>query len=199
MNAEDGGVSAKRLKSPLRFGEIVGVASVVIAGLGLYVSYANHTRDQQAAIQSAHEEAAVHAVLVLRAEGQGASVRLEPANPDQVVQNQTFYFPSAVRRGPVQTTGEGRLEAAWFASGLKQALRGADDDGAEHDLPVAVRTDYVQDGEIHTDQALYRIGFSIHRRLLQGAEVRIEGLALGRRGIGPGLQAAADAAWPQKP
>jgi hypothetical protein len=196
MDGDDGRSKAKRLRSPLGLGEAVGLASVIIAGLGLYFSYANHVRDQQAADQAAHAQAAVRSVLVLRAEGDGAKVRLEPANPDQVVQSQTFYFPSAVRADPVHTTGEGRLDVAWFAGGLKRALHGADDDGAEHELPVIVQTAFVQDGETRSDQALYKIGFSIHRRLLQGAEVRIEGVALSRRTVGPAAQAAVDAAWP---
>jgi hypothetical protein len=201
MNADDGGAKAKRQRSLLGFGEVVGLTSVVIAGLGLYFSYASRSHDQQAATQEAHAQAAqaaARSVLVLRAEGEGDRVRLEPANPEQVVQNQALYFPSDVRGDVVQTTGEGRLETGWFAGGLKRALHGADDDGAEHELPLAVQTTFVQDGEVHTDQALYKVGFSIHRRLLQGAKVRIEGLAFSRRGLGPNLQAAVDAAWPKK-
>jgi hypothetical protein len=186
---------AKGLRSPLGLGEAVGLASVIIAGLGLYFSYASHVREQQAASQAAHTQAVVRSVLVLRAQGEGAQVRLDPANPDQVVQSQAFYFPSAIRADVVRATGEGRLDAAWFADGLKKALHGADDDGGEHELPVIVQTTFVQDGETHTDQALYKIGFSIHRRLLQGAEVRIEGLALSRRNVGQAPQTAADAAW----
>ena len=203
---ESEAAKAKRLKSPIRFGEAVALTGVIIAGLGLYFTYSARQHDLQDAARAAaqaSQQAKVQAPLILRGEGEGGQIRLTPASGDQVVQSQTFYFPAAVRSDAVQITGEGRIEAGWFAAGLKRALHGADDNGAEHDMPVAVETSFLDHGDLRTDRSLYQIGFSIHPRLMQGAEVRIEGLAVSRRGLSNDLQATADAAWarvaPTKP
>jgi hypothetical protein len=196
MNADEGEAARKRrLQLPIRMGEAVALIGVVIAGLGLYVSCADRDRDKQEAAREAQQRAQAQSVLVLRGEGEGGSIRLTPVNPNQVVQSQALYFPSAVRGGPVQITGEGRLEAGWFADGLKRALHGAADNGSEQNLPVGIATTFVEDGVVMTDSSLYRIGFTVHPRLLQGADVSIEGVAVSHRGLSGGLQGAVDAAW----
>ena len=195
MNAGDGDAGAnKRSRAPFNLGEVIGLTGVVIAGLGLFFSYVSHERDRQAADQAERLRAQVQSVLVLRGEGEGSRIRLAPANPDQIIQNQTFYFPSAIRGDAVRITGSGHLDADWFAAGLKRALHGAYDNGAEHEMPVVALTNFLEDGEVRTDQALYQIGFTIHLRLLQSAEVRMEGVALSRRGLA-GPQAAVNTAW----
>ncbi len=171
-SGEGDAARAKRLKSPIRFGEAVALTGVLIAGLGLYFTYSDRQHDKQEAARAAaqaSQQAKVQAPLILRGDGEGGQIRLTPANADQVVQSQTFYFPANVRGDPVQITGEGRLEAGWFAAGLKRALHGADDNGSEHDLPVAVETTFLDHGDQRTDRAIYQIGFSVHPRLMQGA------------------------------
>jgi hypothetical protein len=193
----------RRLQLPIRLGEAVALTGVIIAGLGLYISHADRQRDKQEAEREAQQHAQAKSILVLRGEGAGGSIHLAPANPDQVVQSEVFYFPSTVRKGPVQITGEGHIDAGWFAGGLKRTLRGAADDGSEHNLPIVISTTFVEDGDVKTDNALYQLGFSIHPRFLQGAEVRIEGVAMTRRELASASQAVADAAWarqmPTKP
>ncbi len=192
----------RRLQSPIGLREGVGLLSVVIAGLGLYVSYLQN-RDHQQERQDEQQRARAQSALILRGEGDGGRIKLEPANGGQVVQSQAFYFPGDVRSGAVQITGQGHIEAGWFADGLKKALHGTADGGGERSLPVAITTSYVEDGEVRTDTALYQVGFTVHPRMLQSAEVRIEGLALSRRGLTGNPQAAADSAWarqaPAKP
>jgi hypothetical protein len=196
MIGEEGEAARKRrLQLPIRLGEAVALIGVIIAGLGLYVSCADRDRDKQEAAREAQQRAQSQSVLILKGDGEGGRIRLTPVNPNQVVQSQVFYFPSAVRGGPVQTTGEGRVEVGWFADGLKRALHGAADNGSEQDLPVGIYTTFVQDGAVLTDAAIYRVGVTIHPRLLQGAEVNIEGVALDRRGLTGGLQGAVDTAW----
>lgn len=189
MEEDKAKTRGERLSVP--FKDLLALLSVAIAGLGLFLAYANHRKDRIDAVQQAQ----AHTVLILRGEGGGPRLRLVPANSNQVVQSQTFYFPSAVRSSPVQITGDGHLDAGWFASGLKKALRGKDDDGAEHSLPAAIVTTYVQDGDTRSDLSLYQVGFSIHTRLLQPATVQLEGMALNRRGLNGAPQAAVDAAW----
>ncbi len=169
----------------------------------MYISHADRQRDKQEAALEARQTAQAKSILVLRANGEGGRIRLAPANADQVVQSQVFYFPSPVRKGPIQITGEGRIDVGWFADGLKRTLHGAADDGSEQNLPVGISTTFVEDGDVKTDNSLYQLGFTVHPRLLQGAEVRIEGVALSRRALAGALQGVVDAAWarqaPSKP
>jgi hypothetical protein len=204
MNADESEAARKRRwQWPIRLGEAVAVIGVIIAGLSLYVSHADRERDKQEAAREAQQREQAKSVLVLRGEGEGGRIRLTPANPDQVVQSQVFYFPSAIRTGPVQITGEGHIDAGWFAGGLKRALHGSADDGSEQNLPVGISTTFVEDGDVKTDTSLYQIGFTIHPRLFQGAEVRIEGIALSHRALAGALRAVTDASWarqaPAKP
>jgi hypothetical protein len=188
---ESGAAKGRRLQTSIRLSEVAGLIGVLIAGLSLFLTYADRRKDKLEAAKQAQAQS----VLILRGDGGGDRIRLVPANPGQVVQSQVFYFPAAVRSGSVQITGEGRVDADWFAAGLKKALHGKDDDGAEHSLPVSVATTFMEDGEAHTDLSLYQIGFTIHPRLLQAAQVRLEGVALGRRGLTGAPQGAANAAW----
>ena len=185
-------------KKFLRMAEAIALMSVIIAGLGLFLSYSQWSdsrKERREAQQQDQQRAQVRSALVLRGEGRGGQIRLQPVRDDQVVQSVVFYFPSAIHAGPVRITGAGHLDAGWFADGLKAALKGADDKGSDHELPVGVETVYVEDGDSRTDRSIYEVAFSIHKRMLQSAEVGLEGLALSRRGVGGGLQGAVDAAW----
>lgn len=196
MNGDEGEPARKwRLRLKLGLGEVVALSGVVIAGLGLYFSHADHERDLQQAALEAQQREQVQSVLILRGEGGGGRIRLTPANGEQVVQSQMFYFPSAVRADAVHITGDGHLDAHWFADGLKNALHGSADDGSEQNLPVGIFTTFVENGQVKADASLYQLGYTIHPRFLQGAEVRIEGIALGRRAVSGALQGAVDGVW----
>src|ERR1700761_5309081 len=96
---EDAARRGKGLKSPIRLGEAVALIGVVIAGLGLYLTYSEHQHDKQdaaRAAQDAQRQAQDRAMLVLRGDGEGDQLRLVPANGDLVVQSQVFYFPAGV-------------------------------------------------------------------------------------------------------
>ena len=54
---------------------------------------------------------------------------------------------------------------------------------------------FIEDGQTKTDQAIYRIGYSTHPRVLRADKVEMEGLSLVRRGVGEDIQRAVDAVW----
>lgn len=102
-----------------------------------------------------------------------------------------MWFPSAIRSGSVETTGNPRLEAGWIEDGLRQVAG-----KAKHGrVPVGVQTVYIDDGVLKTDNAVYELAYRVHPRFLLGAKVELEGLSLARRGVTGSLQAAADALW----
>jgi hypothetical protein len=186
-------MSPKRL--PLRWltlGEIVGVLAVIIAALGLWESHREHA-------EAAKEHAAEIAAGALKStflmtgalDRESDAVRLTPVHPDQVIQTQTVWFPSAIRAASVETTGNPRLEARWIEEGLRE-VAGHVKQGR---VPVGVQTVYIDDGQTKTDTAVYELAYSLHPRLLLGDKVRLEGLSLARRGVTGSLQGAVNGLW----
>jgi hypothetical protein len=189
-------------KLPIRWltvGEIVAVAAVVIAGLGYWDSRRERSQEDQERAAAARERKAEERanavkhtfILTGTPDGSGGRIRLAPVNPEQVIQTQTLVFPTPVREDDVETTGNPRIERGWFDGGLKKARKGKD----AGRVPVGVVTTYIEGGETKTDRSIYQIGYSLHSRMLRGAEVELDGLSLSRRALGGDLQAPVDALW----
>ncbi|MDQ0466259.1 hypothetical protein QO010_004052 [Caulobacter ginsengisoli] len=185
----------------LTLAEIVGVAALLIAGLGYWDSHRERTQeDRERAAARAERQAEAKAqvlkasfLMIAEPEEDGARLRLASANPDQVIQTQTLWFPAQIRRAPAETTGNPRLQSEWLESGLRKT------DLRRGRLPVVVQTVYVADGQTRTDRALYFVGFNLKSRLLRPARLELEGLSLSRRDVAGDPQAAADEAWAVKP
>ena len=176
----------------LTLGEIVGVAAVVIAGLGLWENHREHVetaKEHQAEIAAGALKDTFLMVGALNHNGD--VVRLTAVHPDQVIQTQTVWFPAAIRGDSIETTGNPRLEAGWIADGVRKAA-GKTKEGR---VPVGVQTVYIEDGETRTDNAVYDLAYSLHPRFLQGDKVELDGLSLARRGVSGNLQAAVNGLW----
>ena len=182
-------------RSPFRWlslGEAVGVLAVIIAALGLWENHREH-------VEAAREHAAELAAGALKStfimtgslDREGGSVRLAPVHPEQVIQTQTVWFPSAIRSGSVETTGNPRLEAGWIQDGLSK-VAGHVKAGR---VPVGVQTVYIDDGVTKPDNAVYELAYSLHPRFLLGDKVQLEGLSLARRGVTGSLQGAVNGLW----
>ncbi len=194
---------APRKRLPLRWltlAEIVGVLALVIAGLGFWDSHRERVQADQERVAAARErQAEIKAgavrpgfLMTGQVEAEGDRIRLTSVHPEQVIQTQTLWFPGAVKADSVETTGNPRIEAAWIEVGLRKAAK-----GAKHGrTAVGVETVYIEDGQAKTDRALYRLGYSLHARLLRGDRLTLEGLSLTRRNVPGDLQAAATALWP---
>ena len=188
--------SRKRL--PLRWltlGEWVGVAAVVLAALGYWDSHrerAAAAREHQAEVQASALK--LKFLMTGTVDGSGDRVRLVSANPAQVIQTQTVWFPKPVRADSVETTGNPRLEAGWIEDGLRKTA-GKSKHGR---LPVAVQTVFIEDGQTRTDRAVYELGYSLHPRVLRSDRVELEGLSLARHGVAGDMQAAAGSLWPAR-
>jgi hypothetical protein len=200
MEAALSETSRKRL--PLRWltlAELVGVAALVIAGLGFWDSHRERVQADGERVAAAKERQAERQAGALKLsflmsgtpDDAGDKVRLTSAHPDQVIQTQTVWFPTAVRADSVETTGNPRLEAGWIEDGLRQAA-GKSKRGR---VPVGVLTVFIQDGQTRTDRSIYQLGYSLHERVLRGDKVELEGLSLARRGVSGDLQRAADTLW----
>jgi hypothetical protein len=200
----------KRMLRRLSLAEIVGIGALVIAGLGYWDSHrerqqqdteratAAHERASAAAdqgkakAQEQQQEALRHALLLTGVPANG-ELRLQSARGEQVIQTQTLSFPAELRADSIATTGNPRIEARWIEGKLRRAAKPAD-----HRLPVAIETSYIEDGQQRTDRSVYLVGFSLHGRLVGGPRVELEGMSLARRGVTGDLQAAVNAMWDEQ-
>lgn len=194
---------SEKKRLPLRWltlAELVGVAALVIAGLGYWDAHRERTQSDRERADAAREQKAERALkqsflMLGTPDKDGAKVRLGTVHPEQVIQTQTLWFPAEVRADSVETTGNPRVEAGWIEDGLRKAVAKAGGKSKRGRLPVAVVTTFIEDGQTRTDRAIYQLGYSLHPRVLLGARVELEGLTLARRGVTGDLQAAANGMW----
>lgn len=167
--------------------------AVLIAALSFWDNH-NERREADRARLAADQRAAVAPAFVLvgTADPDGARIGLRPVHEEQPIQSQVFFFPAAVRGGPVETTGAARIEAGWFEDGLRKAASKADRDGGDLRLPVGVETTYLADGETRVDHSIYDIGYRLEHRMLRGDRVILEGLSVVRRNAPGDLKAATE-------
>lgn len=182
----------------LTLAEISGVAALVISALTLWNSYAERRHDEMSK-SAEHRQANARAHrLVLRAQPDkdGGRIAISAAG-DQVIQGQTISFPKALGVDPVDST-EPRIEARWFAGGLKKALRDAGEKErprGDARLPVAIETRYTVDGDMAEDVTLYDVGYVTDSSFLGGTSIRLRGLSLIGHSSAKAAPARLDALW----
>lgn len=182
--------AARQRRRWISIGETVGILALVISGISLWDSHQDRVESRAAAAKVAPVAVAP---LVLKAQptDEGARLGLTSPNADRVVQTQTIVFPGVLGVSSIDTVGNPRIEAAWFASGLRKALGDVRKPGR---LPVGIITRYTDNGIERTDTAIYDIGHGWRSRLLQSDVPVLEGITLVSRPK-QDLQTALDARW----
>jgi len=174
----------------ITMGEIIGIAALVISGLSYWDAHQGRIAPPKALAAAPVKEKPL--VLTGTLSVARDRIDLHPASADDVIQTQTVRFPASVRGDAVDTTGNARIEAVWFESGLRTALKGTRLHAGRHRLAVGIETSYVSGDATRTDRAVYDIGYTLHERLLRPDAVAIEGVSLVRR-TGDDLQKQVDA------
>lgn len=199
--ADDGSEAAAARRRRLRWltlAEVLGVSALVISALTLWNSYSERRQSEEARTAESRAANARARTLVLRAEVQEDGDRLElRAADDQVIQGQTIAFPKALGVDPVDST-DPRLEASWFASGLKKARREAGEPErprGDARVPVAITTRFTVDGDVAEDVTLYDVGYVTDGSFLGGTSIRLRGLSLIGRSSAKAAQERIDALW----
>lgn len=183
----------------ITLGEVLAVIAVAISALTFWNSWSERS-DSKANQTAESQRASVRAAtLVLMAANAGErTLTLKPASTDQTVQSQKILFPTSLGTAPVETTGEPRLEAAWFERPLEKArelARLPDNSRGDERLPAVIITRFLVNGEPHEDVALYDIGYTISGKFLGGHSVALRGLSLVSRVKTSAAQARLDARW----
>lgn len=160
---------------PPSLGETVAILALLISAAGLWESHQDRVAAEAA---KAAPAPARPLVLTARVADDGETLTLATTG-ERIIQTQTIMFPAALAVTPVDTIGNPRIEAGWFAGALKKAVAEPRKPGR---LPVLIVTRFLDDGAPREDAAIYDIGYGWRARLLQGDALRLEGITLVRRG-----------------
>ncbi len=172
----------------LTLGETIAVLALLISAAGLWDAHQDREANRARAA-AARPAPTVPLALAARVADGGDRLTLT-ANRDRIIETQTFLFPEGVA-GTQDIVGDARIEASWFADGLRSALPGKRVRGR---LPVAIITHYLDDGAPRTDVAIYDVAYGWRSRLIGSDVPVLEGTTLVSRGDGT-LQARLDARW----
>lgn len=184
----------------LTLAEILGVTALLISALTLWNNYSERRASEESRSADDRKASARARTLVLKAirEKDGDRLTLTAAAADQIIQGQTIAFPKALGVDPVDST-DPRIEARWFADGLKQARHDAGEDErvrGDARLPVAITTRFTVNGELAEDVTLYDIGYTTQSGgLLGGIDIKLRGLSLIGRSTARAAPGRIDALW----
>ncbi len=197
--AKERAEAAKVRRRWVTLGEALGVAAVLISGLTLWNSWTDRreTRAEKAATEQ-RASAKVAKLVLVAANGGKQTLALKPAASEQSVQSQTILFPTALGVSPAATTGEPRIEGAWFEHALVKAREAAglpDNSRGDERVPVAIVTQFLADGDPHEDVALYDVGYTITGNFIAGHSVSLRGISLVAKVKRGQAQARLDARW----
>ena len=192
----------KRIRLWITLSELVGVLALVIAGLNFWDSHRQRGLDARREA-AADRAASGRSAFVIRAEmeGEGARLTFEPLNPAQAIQSERYVFPTAVLGHEMEVSAaRPQVDLGWIEGGLRdEVARARKVDGAPADgeasIPMGVVATYVENGELRTDQSIYRLGYAWRSRLLGGPRLALQGVSLVRRSVSGDLKRAVEAAW----
>lgn len=199
VRAESRAQAAAARRRWITLGEVLTVIALLISGLTFWTNWTQRRADEAHKAAEENKAAAHSATLIFTAtDGGKGELVLKPASGEQAVQDQHIVFPTALDVSPADTTGKPRIDAAWFEHALVKARAAAhlpDNSHADAQLPVAITTHFVVDGDTHEDVALYNIGYSVTSGLFGSHSVTLRGISLIARVKPATAQAQLDARW----
>jgi len=179
----------------ITLGEILAVIGVLISGLALWNSWSERSSAERERAAAKAQQADVSRTLLLKPSGGGKRLALAAHDPDQAIQSQTLFFPSALRLGAFETT-EPRIEAEWIERALRKAKRKDEKVRGDARMPVAITSRFVADGRGFADTALYDVGYQESGGgLFEGSDVELKGLSLIERTTAANARRRLDALW----
>lgn len=171
----------------LNLAELVAVAGVVIAALGLYLTWSD--RREEAAERAASSVAGARLELSATPADGGGTLRLADAKHE--LSDVTVRYPAALGVGVQRPRGEPEIAAEPFRDILLKLTDGGPDERTGR-LPVLITASYVDGDATRTASGLYDVIWRTRGRFAKGRALALTGLRLRQRNGGP---AALDAAW----
>lgn len=171
----------------LNLAELVAVAGVVIAALGLYLTWSD--RREVAAERAASTVAGARLELSATPDDDGRRLRLTDAKHE--LTDVTVRYPAALGVGVQRPPGEPEIAAEPFREVLLKLTDGGGDERTGR-LPVLITASYVDGDATRTASGIYDVIWRTRGRFAKGRALELTGLRLRQRNGG---MAALDAAW----
>lgn len=171
--------------------EVLAVAGVVIAALGLWNSWSERRAAaiEKAATQASEARERGRVDLTAAVEDDGARLRLTDERHE--LRDLVVSFPRDLGVARQQPVAEVAIEADWVAAPLLKLTDGGEDDRTGR-VPVLVQVSYWDGDVARTATGVYDLIWRTEGQLLRGRNLRLEALRLRQRG---GNQARIDAIW----
>lgn len=171
--------------------EVLAIAGVVIAALGLWNNWSDRRADEadKVAAQASQTRERIRFELKGQVIDGGGAVQLL-RDDTHALGDVSVTFPSALGIAAKDAVDH-RIDRDWFAPALLKLTDGGADD-AEGRLPVLVRYDYSVDDVKASRTALYDIVWQTGGRVLLGRSLKITDFRLRERSA---TVAGLDAAW----
>lgn len=175
----------------LNLAELVAVAGLIIAALGLWANWSERRADKAEQAQARATETRDKARVELTGTVASSGDVLKLADEKHDISEATIAYPRALGLPVQHPPGEPVVDAAPFAGSLLKLTDGGADDRTGR-LPALITVRWV-DGDV-TRQAsgIYDVTWRTRGRWPRGRALALTGLRLRQRGGG---QAAVDAAW----
>lgn len=170
--------------------EVLAVAGVVIAALGLYNSWSERRASEVEKVAAQTDEAHARRRVDLTATVADSGQTLELKDATHDITDLRIVFPRKLGV-PAQTPVEPTVDAGWFDDAILKATDGGADDRTGR-LPVLVTARYLDGDAQRSATAIYDIVWRTEGRLLRGRTLKMEGFRIRERG---GSQARIDGMW----
>ncbi len=170
--------------------EVVSVAGVAIAGLGLWVTWSDHRSEQAEKQTRSVTERRQNARYVVKSSVARNGDILVERDERHSLGDVSVTFPSALGIAP-QTSPTQTISRSWY----ERALLAATDGGADRQtgkLPVLLTVSYWDNDSPRSTSGIYDIVWQTKGRLVLGRELKIEALRLRTPGA---TKATLEAAW----
>lgn len=177
----------------INLGEFVAVAGLIIAAVGLWLTYRDRQADEADKQAERKAEATERSLYVVKTSLRGNDVVIEP-DDRHALGDVAATFPSALGIAP-QTSPTQTIPEGWFKSALLKATDGGADD-QEGKLPVLLTVNYMDGDQQRATTGIYDIVWRTKGGgLLGGRSLKVVGMRLHERG---GSQKRLDALWAVK-
>lgn len=178
----------------INLGEFVAVAGLIIAAVGLWLTWHDRQTDEADRQAEKQAEASERSTYVVKTSLRGNDVVIEP-DARHTLGDIKVTFPTALGVSP-QTSPTQTIPEGWFKSALLKATDGGAD-AQEGKLPVLLTVDYLDGDAERTTAGVYDIVWRTKGGgLIGGRSLKVVGMRLHERG---GSHKRLDALWAVKP
>lgn len=177
----------------INLGEFVAVAGLIIAAVGLWLTYHDRQADEADKQAEKKAEASARSLYIIKTSLRGNDVVIEP-DDRHALGDISVTFPTALGVSP-QTSPTQTIPEGWFKSALLKATDGGAD-SQEGKLPVLLTVNYMDDDQQRSVTGIYDIVWRTKGGgLIGGRSLKVVGMRLHERG---GSQKRIDALWTVK-